>query len=160
MNKESDTILCGNQKIKLLYYLPLALWQCWLGVRKSIWPLKSWVMGYWRGYLSGVWCKWFAYGPADATATPSSLASVKSRSVNLCCWLTKVVLENRPLNTCVFVCVCCSTCNCTCVLWCRWLNWIFCSTGLSLDLLVLLTTLQLLGINDWSYYKLVHNNKQ
>jgi len=26
-------------------------------------------MGYWRGYLSGVWCKWFAYGPDNATAT-------------------------------------------------------------------------------------------
>ena len=55
-----------------------SLWHCWLGVRKSIRPIKNWVMGYWRGYLSGVWCKWFAYGPADATATPSSLASVKS----------------------------------------------------------------------------------
>jgi len=30
---------------------------------------KNWVMGYWHGYLSGVWCMWFAYGPADATAT-------------------------------------------------------------------------------------------
>ena len=33
--------------------------------------------------LSGVWCKWFACGPADATATPSFLASVKSRMVYL-----------------------------------------------------------------------------
>jgi len=32
-----------------------------------------------------VWSKmeWFAYGPADATATPSSLASLKSRMFNL-----------------------------------------------------------------------------
>jgi len=35
---------------------------------------KNWVVRYWRGYLSGARCKWFAYGPADATATPSSLA--------------------------------------------------------------------------------------
>jgi len=42
---------------------------------------KNWVVGYWRGYLSGPRCKWFAYGPADATATPSSLAPVKSRMV-------------------------------------------------------------------------------
>jgi len=55
----------------------------WLGIRKSIRPTKNWVMGYWRGYLSGVWYKWFAYGPANATATPSSLASVKSRMVCL-----------------------------------------------------------------------------
>jgi len=26
--------------------------------------------------LSGAWCKWFAYGPADATVTPSFLARV------------------------------------------------------------------------------------
>jgi len=41
----------------------------------------------------------FAYGPADATATPSSLASVNSRKVNWC-WLTQVVLEERPMNGC------------------------------------------------------------
>jgi len=59
--------------------LPSVLWRCWLGGRKGIWPVKNWVVGYWRGYLSGVRCKWFAYDPADATATPSSLAPVKSR---------------------------------------------------------------------------------
>ena len=30
-------------------------------------------MRCWRGYLSGVRCKWLAYGPADATAIPSFL---------------------------------------------------------------------------------------
>jgi len=30
---------------------------------------KNWVVRYWRGYLSRARCKWFAYGPADATAT-------------------------------------------------------------------------------------------
>jgi len=43
--------------------------------------LSHWVMRYWRGYLSAARCKWFAYSPADATATPSSLASLKSRPV-------------------------------------------------------------------------------
>ena len=38
-------------------------------------------MRYWCGYLSGVRCKCFAYGSADATATPSSLASVRSRII-------------------------------------------------------------------------------
>ena len=42
-----------------------------------------WVVRYWRGYLSGARCKWFAYGPADATATPSSLAPVNSRMAYL-----------------------------------------------------------------------------
>jgi len=41
------------------------------------------VVRYWHGYLSAVRCKLFAYGPADATATPSSLAPVKSRMVYL-----------------------------------------------------------------------------
>jgi len=60
---------------------PSLLWHCWLGVRKSIRPIKNWVMRCCLGYLSIVSCKWFAYGPADTTATPSSLASLKSRLV-------------------------------------------------------------------------------
>ena len=44
---------------------------------------ESWVMRYWHSYLSAARCKWFAYGPADASATPSSLAPVKSRMVYL-----------------------------------------------------------------------------
>ena len=35
---------------------------------------KNWVVRCWHGYLSGARYKWFAYGPADATATPSSIA--------------------------------------------------------------------------------------
>jgi len=37
---------------------------------------KNRVVRYWHGYVSGARCKWVAYGPADATATPSSLASL------------------------------------------------------------------------------------
>ena len=48
--------------------LPSVLWRCWLGGRKGIRPVKNWVVGCWRGYLSGVRC-WLAYVPADATAT-------------------------------------------------------------------------------------------
>ena len=44
------------------------LWRCWLGGRKGIRPVKYWVVGYWRGYLTGARCR-LAYGPADATAT-------------------------------------------------------------------------------------------
>jgi len=45
------------------------LWNCWLGIRKSIWLEKIWVMRCWCGYLSGARCRLFAYGPADATAS-------------------------------------------------------------------------------------------
>ena len=41
-----------------------------VGIRKSIWPVKNWVMGCWCGYLFGAWCILFAYGPTDATAVP------------------------------------------------------------------------------------------
>jgi len=63
--------------------LPSVLWRCWLGSRKSIQPVKTWVVRYWHGYLTRERCKWFAYGSADAIATPSSLASLKSRMVYL-----------------------------------------------------------------------------
>jgi len=60
------------------------------------------VVRYWHGYLSGARYRWFADGPGDATATPSSLARVKSRMVYLPFWcrLTRVVLKKRPLNGC------------------------------------------------------------
>jgi len=35
---------------------------------------------WWR-YLSEARCKWFAYGPTDATVNPSPLSSLKSRLV-------------------------------------------------------------------------------
>ena len=49
--------------------MPPVLWRCWFGGRKGIRPVKkTWVVGCWCGYLSGVRCR-LAYGPADATAT-------------------------------------------------------------------------------------------
>ena len=64
-----------------------------LSIRNNIWPVKI----EWRVVivLSGTRCKLFEHGPADATTTPSSLASLKSRMVYF-----YVVLENRPLNGC------------------------------------------------------------
>ena len=41
-----------------------------LVVRQEVHPAcKNWVVRYRRGYLSGARYYWFAYGPADATAT-------------------------------------------------------------------------------------------
>ena len=68
-----STVLCS--------VLPSVLWHCWFGGKKSIWPVNIRVMRCWRGYLYGARCKWFTYGPADATATPSSFASLKSRMI-------------------------------------------------------------------------------
>ena len=47
---------------------PSVLWRCGLGSRKGIQPVKNWVVGCWRGYLSGARCR-LAYGPADATVS-------------------------------------------------------------------------------------------
>jgi len=71
--------------------LPSLLWHCWLGVRKSIWPVKNWVIKCWHCCMSRVSCKRF-------------LASLKSRMVlPFWCRLTQVVLEKRPLNGCLSV---------------------------------------------------------
>ena len=54
--------------------IPSVLWCCWLGGRKGIRPVENWVVGCWRGYLSGARCR-LAYSPADATATHFSCFS-------------------------------------------------------------------------------------
>ena len=59
--------VCYLASLLLNYYyychychLPSVLWRCWLGGRKGIRPVKNWVVRCWRGYLSGVRCR-FAY---------------------------------------------------------------------------------------------------
>jgi len=84
-NRQCTCLVCSTcfLSTELAIVTPSVLWCCWLGSRKSIRCVKNWVVRYWHGYLSGARCKWFAYGPADATAAPSSLAPVKSRMVYL-----------------------------------------------------------------------------
>jgi len=41
----------GCSQISILLFS--VLWHGWLDVRKSIWPIKNWVMKCWRGYLPG-----------------------------------------------------------------------------------------------------------
>ena len=111
-----STFVCRTVK----FQLPSVLWHCWLGGRKGIRPVKTWVVGCWHGYLSGARCR-LAYGPADATAHCHSLflASVISRL-----FFTFLVSAHPdspgkgPLNGCM--CVCLSSfsgyqwCNVTC----------------------------------------------
>jgi len=68
---------CYYQSSAFSALMPLGGWQ------EEHTACNNWVVGCWRGYLYGARCKWFAYGPADATNTPSSLAPVKSRMVYL-----------------------------------------------------------------------------
>ena len=59
--------LLESYRITPYLLVPSVLWHCWLGGRKGIRPVKNWVVGCWRGYLSGARCR-LACGPADATA--------------------------------------------------------------------------------------------
>jgi len=63
---------------------------------------KNWVVGCWRGYLSGARCK-LAYGPADATATHCLLLqSNPDWFYFFWYWLTRIVPDKGPLNGCVY----------------------------------------------------------
>ena len=92
-----------NTELYVSAGLPSVLWRCWLGGRKGIWPVKSWVVGCWRGCLFGArWSIW----PSWCHCHSLSLASVKSRLVlPFWYWLTQVVPDKGPLNVCVCVCV-------------------------------------------------------
>jgi len=57
-----------------------------LGVRKSIRPVKYQVTRYWHGYLSGVSNKGFAYGLADASATPSDMLNLSGAGLPRLSW--------------------------------------------------------------------------
>jgi len=57
------------------------------------------VMKCWHSYLSRARCRWFAYDTADASAIPSSFASLKSRLLEpFWSWLTQVVLEKEVVK--------------------------------------------------------------
>jgi len=89
--------LCRSHSFLLAFIASTLL----VGRQKKYLAYKNWVIRYWRGYLSGARCERFGCGAADATASPSSLASLKSTLVwPLWCRLTEVVLEKRPLNRC------------------------------------------------------------
>jgi len=61
-------------------------------------------MGCWHSYLSGARCRWFSYDPADATATRSSVVSLKSHWFSLSgAGLPRLSWNERPLNR--FLCV-------------------------------------------------------
>ena len=86
------------------------LWHCWLGGRKGIPPVKNRVVRCWCVVcLERGKCKWFAYGPPDATATPSSLAV--QNGLPFWCWITQVALEEKPLNGCSSSSSSCPSCQ-------------------------------------------------
>jgi len=61
-------------------------------------------MRCWHGYLSGVRCKWFAYGAADGTTTTWSFASLKCRYNLFSAGLSRLSWKKRLLSRCLSVC--------------------------------------------------------
>ena len=52
------TICQDNASALFLFcWVPSVPWRCWLGGRKGIPSVKNWVVGCWRGYLSGARCR-------------------------------------------------------------------------------------------------------
>ena len=99
--------ICYEYVMRLSKYMtglvPSVLWHCWLGVRKSIRPvkIKRWGVGVVICLERGADCLHTVQLMLLHPQTPSSLASFKSGLV-LPFWykLTQVVLEKRPLNGC------------------------------------------------------------
>jgi len=94
-------LICYRENINIsLLILQLLTWymscnnNCWLGVKKSIWPVKT---EWWVLVWLSVWSKvqTVSYSPAyNHPQTPSSPASFKSRLVlPFWYWLTQVVLK-------------------------------------------------------------------
>ena len=106
-----DTLRTCNEYLRILLVslLPSVFWCCWLGGRKAIRPVENWVVGWWRGYLSGARCG-LAYGPADATATHclAHPASPGQRAVKRVCvcvdtpswWIHSLSVQLLRSNPC------------------------------------------------------------
>ena len=52
--------------------MPSVFWRCWLGGRKGIQLVKNWVVGCWRGYLSGASCRLAQLMPLPLTVSSFS----------------------------------------------------------------------------------------
>ena len=77
------------------------LWHCWLGGRKGIRPVKNWVVGCWRGYLSGARCR-LAYGPVmPLPLTVSCFSKIQIGFTFLVPAHPGIVPNKGPLNGCV-----------------------------------------------------------
>ena len=82
---------------KQICIAPVVLWRCWLGGRKGIRPVKTWVVICLEQVQTCI-------GPSGCHCHSLSLASVKSILVlPFWCRLIRVVLDKGLLNGCVFI---------------------------------------------------------
>jgi len=93
--------------------IPSVLWRCWLGGRKGIRPVKNWVEGCWRGYLSAARCR-LAYHLTQLMPLPLTVSCFSKIQIGFTflVWLTQVIPEKRAVKR---VCVCVRACVHACV---------------------------------------------
>jgi len=74
--------------------VPSVLRHCWMGDRKDIRTVKSWVLACWCRQID--WS--FARLMAAVVTISIILSSIKSRMETFWYWLTQIHLEKRPLE--------------------------------------------------------------
>jgi len=94
--------------------VPSVLWRCWLGGRKGIRPVKSWVVGCWRGCLGwGADLHIAQRMPLPLTISCSGESRLVLTFLVLPVWylLTRVVPDVSQKSSKTVVCVCVCVCG-------------------------------------------------
>jgi len=91
-----STQFCQAMSSYSLRYKSSVLWLCWLGDRKVIWAVKSWVLVCWWWWFDWSFARLIA--PVVQLSPPSLLAPVKCRMETFWFHLTQVHREKRPLK--------------------------------------------------------------
>ena len=106
---------CGKLHNTCGHMVPSVLWRYWLGGRKGIRPVKNWVVGCWRGYLSGARCR---LASAQLMPLPLTVSCFSKIQIGFT-FLVLAHLGSPGKRAVKRVCVCCvdahSAINCTVV---------------------------------------------
>ena len=89
-----------------LCFVPSVLWRCWLGSWKGIRPLRNFVVGCWHVCLERD-ADLYTAQLMPLPLTVSCFSKIQTGFTFLVpAQLTRVVPDRRPLNVCVWLCVC------------------------------------------------------
>jgi len=112
MNRRQFRGMCSNWLNRwqygfdaMAYTQPSVLWRCcWLVGRKGIQPVKNWVVGCWRGYLSGVRCR-LADSPISEWPLPLTVSCFSKIQIGST-FLVPAYLGSPGKRAIKWVCVC------------------------------------------------------
>ena len=91
--KQSSLFSGGNSCLQCFNtWFPSMLWDCWLGIRKGIHPVKRWVLVCWWWWFD--WSLHVLHLQLSPPPPSSTLAQIKSRLETFLYWLTQVCVEN------------------------------------------------------------------